>query len=127
MPSDVFNPYLPEDEQDMEMKPVILGPPGYGSPDPETQNATMVPIEEHALELNPEFGSEVKEAEGSAIIEEESDENGEAAEGEEAADSEDSEMPAKTATRAEWDDYARSKGVDPDLFGSKDELIAELS
>lgn len=37
------------------------------------------------------------------------------------------EAPAASATRAEWDDYARSRGVDPDAYGSKDELQAALS
>lgn len=31
--------------------------------------------------------------------------------------------PWKTATRAEWDDYARSQGLDPDEFKSKEDLI----
>lgn len=38
----------------------------------------------------------------------------------------DSEQPAKSATRAEWDDYARSVGVNPDDYSSKDDLIEAL-
>lgn len=38
-----------------------------------------------------------------------------------------SEAPAKSATRQEWDDYARAQGVDPDDYSSKDELIEALA
>lgn len=31
-----LNPNLPEDMQDMELKPVTFGPPAFGSPDPQT-------------------------------------------------------------------------------------------
>jgi hypothetical protein len=109
-PSDVLFPNRQEDEQEMEMKPVILGPPGYGSPDPATQNATMVAVEDHALDLNPEFGAEVKAASGSAADVEASD-----------------GKPSKSASRAEWDEYAVSQGFDPEEYASKEELIEALS
>ena len=34
--------------------------------------------------------------------------------------------PWKTATRAEWDEYARTQGLDPAEYGSKDALIEAL-
>lgn len=33
----------------MDLKPVIVGPPGYGSPDPDTQLGRLVPLDQHPL------------------------------------------------------------------------------
>jgi pyruvate/2-oxoglutarate dehydrogenase complex dihydrolipoamide acyltransferase (E2) component len=48
-PSDRNNPYLPEDLQHMEMQPVVMGPPPFGSPDPVTSAGRLLPIEDHPL------------------------------------------------------------------------------
>lgn len=48
-PSDKNNPYLPEDLQHMEMQPVVMGPPPFGSPDPVTSAGRLLPIEDHPL------------------------------------------------------------------------------
>lgn len=40
--------------------------------------------------------------------------------------SDESSKPWKTATRAEWDEYAKSQGVDPEQYSSKDDLIDAL-
>ena len=109
--SDKMWPNRQEDEQDMEMEPVVIAPPGYGSPDPQTQEGVLVPVEESALDIAEDYGADATAAT-------------EAAEGEEAA--EDDDRPAPSATRAEWDDYARSQGVDPDEFSSKDDLMAHF-
>lgn len=37
-----------------------------------------------------------------------------------------SSKPAAGATRAEWDAYAASSGLDPSGYGTKDELIAAV-
>jgi hypothetical protein len=111
-------PNRQEDEQDMEMEPVIMAPPGYGSPDPATQEGTLVPVEESPLELGEDYGSNVGvSSEVTGLSEEAASESSEEEEG----------RPANSATRAEWDEFARSKGVDPDEYGSKDDLIAALS
>lgn len=34
--------------------------------------------------------------------------------------------PTHSATRGEWDDYARSIGLDPDAYANKDELVAAV-
>ena len=34
--------------------------------------------------------------------------------------------PAASATRAEWDEYATAKGLDPTAYGSKEELQKAL-
>ncbi len=66
-PSARMNPYLSEEDQGMEMKPVIVGPPQYGSPNPETAAGRLVPLEEHPLRelpeghpaaISPDFGKE---------------------------------------------------------------------
>lgn len=113
--SDKMHPNRQEDEQEMEMEPVIMAPPAYGSPDPQTQEGVLVPVEESPLELGEDYGKDVAvSSEATASAEGES-ENGE-----------EDDRPAQSATRAEWDEYARSKGVDPEQFSSKDELMAEF-
>lgn len=52
-PSAQMNPYVPEEEQGMEMRPTIVGPPGYGSPDAITSVGRLVSLSSHPLA--PEF------------------------------------------------------------------------
>lgn len=42
-------PYMSEEEQGMEMKATVVGPPGYGSPDPISSLGVLVPLEQHPL------------------------------------------------------------------------------
>lgn len=41
-----------------EIEPVIMGPPGYGSPDPETSAGKLVPLSEHPLkdQIDEDYG-----------------------------------------------------------------------
>jgi len=48
-PSGQMNPYVSEEEQGMEMRPALVGPPSYGSPRPETSASKLVPLEQHPL------------------------------------------------------------------------------
>jgi len=48
------NPYVPQEAQDMELIPRVIGPPGYGSPDPLTNAGRLVPIEDHPLANLPD-------------------------------------------------------------------------
>lgn len=48
-PSTRMNPYVSEGEQGMEMQPTVVGPPGYGSPDPLTSAGKLLPLEQHPL------------------------------------------------------------------------------
>lgn len=48
-PSSSPNPYMSEEEQGMEMRPAIVGPPAYGSPDPLTQAGRLLPLQQHPL------------------------------------------------------------------------------
>jgi hypothetical protein len=36
------------------------------------------------------------------------------------------DRPAASATRADWDEYAESLGLDPEEYGNKDDLIAAV-
>lgn len=42
-------PYMGEEEQGMEMRATVVGPPGYGSPDPISSLGVLVPLEQHPL------------------------------------------------------------------------------
>lgn len=110
-------PNRQEDEQEMEMEPVIMAPPGYGSPDPATQEGILTSVDESPLELGEDYGKDVGVSSEVTGLSEEGGSESE----------EDDGRPANSATRAEWDEYARSQGVDPDQYGSKDDLIAALS
>jgi len=118
-PSEKLFPNLQEDEQDMEMKPVVLGPPAYGSPDPATSGGGLVAIEDHPLEIPEDYGAEAVAA---GAVKGAGADSGDG----KPADSGDGK-PAKSATRDEWDAYAQSMGVDPDDYSSKDDLIEALS
>jgi len=48
-PSAQMNPYVSEEEQGMEMRPALVGPPSYGSPRPETSAGRLVSLEQHPL------------------------------------------------------------------------------
>jgi pyruvate/2-oxoglutarate dehydrogenase complex dihydrolipoamide acyltransferase (E2) component len=47
--SNLDMPYMSEEEQGMEMRATVVGPPGYGSPDPVTSLGVLVPLEQHPL------------------------------------------------------------------------------
>lgn len=57
-PSTVGNPQMHPEEQDMEMKPVIVGPPAYGSPDPATSAGRLRALKDHPLAdtLSEDYG-----------------------------------------------------------------------
>src|SRR5262245_60845347 len=46
-PSSIPNPNRTLEEQGMEMTPVLVGPPAYGSPDPQTSAGRLIPLAEH--------------------------------------------------------------------------------
>jgi hypothetical protein len=52
-------PNLPEDVQ--EVKPTVMGPPAYGSPDPATGAARLAPVVDHPLKasLSEDYGADV--------------------------------------------------------------------
>jgi hypothetical protein len=67
--SDLRNPYMSEEDQQVEMKPAVVGPPAYGSPDPASQAGRLVPIADHPLapenapegaEISDDYGTDVQ-------------------------------------------------------------------
>jgi pyruvate/2-oxoglutarate dehydrogenase complex dihydrolipoamide acyltransferase (E2) component len=93
------NPYVSEEDQDMEMTPVVMGPPGYGSPDPNTSAGVLVPIVDHPL------SDDISEDYGADVLEAQTTEEG----GEEEGDEEDGGEGNATAGAIE---LANEKGVD---------------
>ena len=75
-PAEHLNPNLPmvpdedSDEEgamkEMEIEPVVLGPPAYASPDPATSAGALVSLEDHpnAENLSEDFGEQPEGAEG---------------------------------------------------------------
>jgi hypothetical protein len=66
VPSEKLNPYVEDD--DMELTPVVVGPPAYASPDPETLTGGLVPLSEHGNieNLSEDYGQDHLDAGDSA-------------------------------------------------------------
>jgi len=60
-PSQRLNPNL--EDQDMEIKPTVMGPPAFGSPDPETAAAYLAPVVDHPrrASFSEDYGASVEE------------------------------------------------------------------
>jgi hypothetical protein len=60
-PSEALNPNL--EDQDMVIKPTVMGPPAYGSPDPLTATAALLPVVDHPnrASLSEDYGKDVIE------------------------------------------------------------------
>lgn len=48
-PSSLANPSLGQGRQGVKLESVVVGPPGYGSPDPATAQGRLVPLADHPL------------------------------------------------------------------------------
>lgn len=64
--ADQFHPSFRQEDQDMAeamLKPVVIGPPAYASPDPATNAGKLVPIEDHPLAgmIDADFGKAYRE------------------------------------------------------------------
>lgn len=61
-----LDPSFRQEDQDMaqELKPIIVGPPAYASPDPATIAGRLVAVEEHPLsaDLAEDYGADMKAA-----------------------------------------------------------------
>lgn len=66
-PSETRISGMSEEEQSMDMTPVVVGPPAYGSPNPETAAGRLLPLdqhpfnpealpEDHPVRIDPEYG-----------------------------------------------------------------------
>lgn len=60
-PSTQMNPYVSQEEQGMEMRPAIVGPPGYGSPDSATSVGKLAPLHQHAFQSMEGTEAEISE------------------------------------------------------------------
>lgn len=60
-PSELLQPNLSPEDQDMEMQPVIVGPGAYASPDPATNSGRLRSIENHPLQdrISEDYGQDV--------------------------------------------------------------------
>lgn len=63
------NPYMSEEDQGVEMKPAVVGPPAYGSPSPVSGAGQLVPIADHPLapENAPEGAEAISEDYGADV------------------------------------------------------------
>lgn len=48
-PSAVASPYMPAEDQMLELRTEVVGPPAYGSPEPTTSAGKLLPLNEHPL------------------------------------------------------------------------------
>lgn len=64
-------PYSSEEEVGMEMEPAVVGPPSYGSPDPDTSAGRLLPLRDHPLNsehyqgdsaISDDYGADVRGA-----------------------------------------------------------------
>jgi len=103
---------LEDQEMAEELKPVVIGPPAYASPDPATNAGTLVPIEQHPFDLDADYGKDVVGA----------------VPGEPSTLTIDSENAASADreewTKEQWQDRAEKLGVAKS--GTKDEVRARV-
>jgi len=71
------NPYVSPEDQDMDMVPVVMGPPQYGSPDPLTSAGALLPIVDHPLaeQFSEDYGTDAEEEIEAQTVAEEGEEN----------------------------------------------------
>lgn len=61
-----LEPSFRQEDQHMtaELKPIVVSPPGYASPDPGTAAGRLVPVEQSAVPVSEDYGESVKSAPG---------------------------------------------------------------
>lgn len=119
-PSERLNPSFRKEDEHMaeELKPLVMAPPSYASPDPNTTRAGLVTVEESPLDLSSDYGQPLRDA----VSDGESDVVGidtaqssrtpEELLQESAADkTEDAPEDRKEWSKANWQDQARAYGL----------------
>lgn len=123
-PSGKLNPSFRKEDQEMaeELKPQVIGPPAYASPDPRTNEGRLVAIEEHPLsaELAEDYGRQVAEERDTDTVSSpmEPSTGGGAQPG--------GELPENREeyTKANWQTLASNYGLS--TSGNKDEVKARV-
>lgn len=122
-PSDRMNPSFREEDQDMatELRPVVVGPPAYASPDPATLQGRLVPIEEHPLTLSEDYGRDAVGAPTSeTVVDTDYYESTRTAEGVASV----SDKPREEWSRADWQKQA--KAYELPVGGTKDAVKSRV-
>lgn len=134
---------MSEEEQSMEMQPVVVGPPGYGSPSPITSAGRLLPLdqhpfnpealpEDHPARIDPDYGKGYGEAispedvgtsfpgtsSGSDL---END-----MKGKESEDDEETSTSYEEQTKADLTAEAENRGLDVPSGATKAEIVAIL-
>lgn len=124
-----MHPAYREEDQHMaeELKPVVVGPPAYASPDPSTMSGRLVPVEEHprSADLSEDYGASVvgSSAEAPVVTTDSYESTMTPEEGLQAqAGARAKEAPENREewTKANWQDQARAYGLS--TSGTKDDL-----
>lgn len=134
-PSGVASPYMPAEDQMLELKTDVVGPPAYGSPEPATSAGKLLPLNEHPLRaeslpeghpaaISDDYGAD---HEGATVMPGESSQPvtmldlNTQSEADEASEGGYEEM-----TKAELVDLADERGVEVSASWKKDEIIEAL-
>jgi hypothetical protein len=124
-----MHPSYREEDQEMaqELKPVVMGPPAYASPNADTLAGRLVPVEEHPLsaDLSDDYGAAVvgSSAEAPVVTTDSYESTMTPEEGLQAqakAKSQDAPENREEWTKANWQDQARAYGLS--TSGNKDDL-----
>lgn len=114
-------------ERDVELENVIVGPPGYGSPDPRTVAGRLVSLDEHpdAENIAADYGSDVTQEQIDLAL----PENVQAERAEEAAavEAQSGEEDFNAMTKAELVALAEERGIEGASSMTKTELVDALT
>jgi hypothetical protein len=123
-----MNPAYREEDQHMaeELKPVVVAPPPYASPNPDTMSGRLVPVEEspQAADLSEDYGAAVTDrvnvVDTDAFESTMTPEDGLQEVARQKSAATESDKPREEWSKADWQEKARSLGLA--VGGSKADL-----